>query len=76
MKIVLSAIAVLVLLGALTPTIMAHSDAYNDGYMQGSQDFIHSFIGSAVDNPTGNPNITDFVNGHSQAWIPERSFRT
>jgi hypothetical protein len=67
MKTVLGVLGVLVLLGAITP-IMATADVYNDGYRQGSHDYIHGFIGSLVENPTNNPNIIDFVNGHTQAW--------
>jgi hypothetical protein len=67
MKIILGALAIVILLSAVTP-VMAVSDAYNDGYRQGSRDYIHGFIGSLVENPTKNPNITDFENGSKQAW--------
>jgi hypothetical protein len=63
MKIILGIVVVVLMIGA--PSVMAASDAYLDGYRQGSHDYIHGFIGPQVENPTHNPNITDFVNGHS-----------
>ena len=75
MKVILGAVAVLVLVASLgatpvmgvIPMAMAESTAYNDGYRQGVSDSIHPIIPPLVENPTGNQNITDFVNGHAQA---------
>lgn len=74
MKIVLGAVAVLVLLVAslgatlgAVPSVMATSDGYIDGYRQGVSDSIHPVIPPLIENPTGNQNITDFVNGHTEA---------
>ena len=63
MKILLSVVAVLVLLGAIIPTVMAQSLVYHDGFLQGFSDLIHNhFI--LTSNPTGNPNLTEYMSGY------------